>query len=185
MLKKLSSSAFEFISVAVGAVVAVAIIFCFGFRLTTVVGRSMQPTLQEGDKLLTTAMHAEYEYKDIVIVVEPNEQLYEPIIKRVIATEGQWIEVNYEDGLVYVGDTRETMKPLDESYTASLTDRVLSDDNHDYPVQVPEGHYFCMGDNRNHSIDSRSSAVSFVDENYILGKAVVRLVPFGDYNIYD
>ena len=105
-------------------------------------------------------------------------------MKRVIATEGQWVDVRYDEGLVYVGDTKDTMKPLDESYTASLTDVEVSDDLHKYPVQVPENHLFAMGDNRNHSIDSRSSMVGFVDENYVLGKAVFRISPFGNFNIY-
>lgn len=87
-MKKIAVPVFEFASVIVGALVAVVLIFSFGFRLTTVDGRSMEPTLQNTDRLLTTAVESEYEYLDIVVVVEPNA-LDEPIIKRVIATEGQ------------------------------------------------------------------------------------------------
>lgn len=183
MKKKTAEFIFEKASFLVGVIVPVVVIFIFGFRLTTVDGRSMEPTLHGGDRLLTTAFCADFEYKDIIVVVEPNE-LNKPIIKRIIATEGQWIDVRYDEGLVYVGDTKDTMKPLDENYTASLTDEELSEDLHEYPVQVPENHVFAMGDNRNHSIDSRSYRVGFVDENYILGKAVFRIVPFGNFNIY-
>ena len=181
--KKTVNSAFEIMSMVVWAVFVVAIVFTFMFRITTVSGRSMEPTLQNKDRLLVTAYTGEYEYKDIVVVVEPNEKLYEPIIKRVIATEGQWIDVRYDEGLVYVGDSLDNMKPLDETYTLEPTNERPFEDNNVYPLRVPEGHYFCMGDNRNNSTDSRSYRVGFVDENYILGKAVYRLMPFS--GIYD
>ena len=178
-MKKITEGLFELMSVLASAVVAIALIFTLFFRLTTVSGTSMVPTLQNLDRLITTAYTSEFEYKDIVIVVEPNEELYEPIIKRVIATEGQWVNVDYDTGLVYVGDSPETMVALEEDYTASLTTERPWSDRNEYPVQVPENSYFCMGDNRNHSTDSRSYMVGFVDESYILGKAIFRISPFG------
>lgn len=178
-MKKITNGLFELMSIVVSAVVAIALIFTFCFRLTTVSGRSMEPTLHNMDKLITTAYTDSYEYKDIVIVVEPNEELYEPLVKRVIATAGQWVEVNYDDGLVYVGDSPDSMTALDEDYTASLTTERPWADTNEYPVQVPENSYFCMGDNRNHSTDSRAYFVGCVDESYILGKVVFSLSPFG------
>ena len=185
-MKKFAPSVFEFVSVLLSAVIAVSVIFIFGIRLTTVDGRSMNPTLNHGDRLITVSKNGEYSYGDIVVVVQPNEPPYdEPLIKRVIATEGQWVDVRYDEGLVYVGDTPETMVALDEPYTAEPTERRPIEDINEYPIQVPENHYFCMGDNRNHSTDSRSYKVGFVQEGYILGKALWRVIPFGDINIYE
>lgn len=176
MHKKLSVFLFEAISTCVSAVVVIAVIFSLGFRLTSVNGSSMEPTLSDRDKLVVRSAAGEYTYGDIVIVAEPNI-LNEIIVKRVIATEGQWVDVRYDEGIVYVGDTLDTLQPLDEPYTASLTDEFNPEDEHAYPVQVPAASVFVMGDNRNHSTDSRSYRVGFVNENYILGKVYVRLAP--------
>ena len=180
--KKFAGKVFEAMSMVVWAVSVVAIVFTFMFRITTVNGRSMLPTLSHGDRLMVSSFTKEYEYKDIVIVVEPNAELYEPLVKRVIATEGQWVDVNYAEGIVYVGDSPDSMQPLDEPYINEDTSSRPYDDVNEYPIRVPEGQYFCMGDNRNHSTDSRSYKVGCVDENYIFGKVIYRIVPFGAIN---
>lgn len=182
--KKPLSGLFEFISSLGTALIIIVIVFMFVIRPVGVSGSSMVPTLHDGDYLFIETMKHHYSYKDVVIVVQPNS-LNEPIVKRVIATEGQWVYVNYDDGHVYVGNTKDNLIKLDEPYTNELTTNRGYDDKNDYPIQVPEGMLFCMGDNRNHSTDSRSELVGFINEKYVLGKAVFRLIPFGHFNIHE
>ena len=154
--------------------------------LTTMVEMdySMNPTLNNGDKMLVSNVFYKPKAGDIVVFKKDSYDPNKALVKRVIATEGQWVEVDYEEGVVRVGDTKDTMVALEENYIAEpATTRYYTDTN-DYPIQVPANCVFAMGDNRNNSTDSRSSMVGFVDENYVLGKAVFRIVPFGNFNIY-
>ena len=87
MTDKKYNTIFELASTVVSAIVVISVIFIFGFRISSVDGSSMEPTLQDKDKLLVSSLNKDYQYKDIVIVAEPNI-LNEVIVKRVIATEG-------------------------------------------------------------------------------------------------
>lgn len=165
---------FDLCSSLATAIVIIFIVFTFICRPTSVVGTSMVPTLQNGDWLVTMPK-TEYVYGDIVVVTQPNIH-NEPLIKRVIATEGQKVDINFTSGQVFVDNV-----VLDEPYIAELT-HTASDVT--FPLIVPDGKVFVMGDNRNHSSDSRSSGVGFIDTRYILGKAQFRILPFGDFNIY-
>lgn len=166
---------FDLCSSIIAAMVIIFVLFTFVCRPTSVIGDSMLPTLQNGNWLVTTRK-ANYEYGDIVIITQPNIH-NEPLIKRVIATEGQSIDINFTSGQVFV-DGKELDEPYINEITHSSSDVV-------FPVKVPDGCVFVMGDNRNRSSDSRGSGVGFIDTRYILGKAQFRVLPFGAFDIYD
>lgn len=157
--------AYEAVSVVVTAVVIILIIFTFLCRLSGVVGSSMNPTLENGDWTIMGQMGSRYEpkYGDIVVVSQPNA-LNEVLIKRVIATGGQTIDIDFETGAVKVDG-----KVLDEPYIAEPT-YYHFDDGIYFPYRVPEGYVFVMGDNRNNSTDSRSAMVGPIKNEYLLGK---------------
>ena len=175
--KKLYVAAYDLVSVVMSSFIIIAIVFSFVFRLVGVVGGSMNNTLREGDWLLTVTK-SEYVQGDIIVVTQ-DTGVHEPLIKRVIATGGQTISIDYITSTVYVDGVA-----LDEPYVRDdFIEYNLGDCQ--FPYTVPEGYLFCMGDNRNHSTDSRSSLVGPIDERQILGKAVIRILPFGDFDIYD
>jgi signal peptidase I len=175
--KKLYVAAYDLVSVVMSSFIIIAIVFSFVFRLVGVVGGSMNNTLQEGDWLLTVTK-SEYVQGDIIVVTQ-DTGVHEPLIKRVIATGGQTISIDYITSTVYVDGVA-----LDEPYVRDdFIEYNLGDCK--FPYTVPEGYLFCMGDNRNHSTDSRSPIVGPIDERQILGKAVIRILPFGDFDIYD
>lgn len=178
--KKKSSFAFnvyDFISVLMASFIIIAVCFSFLFRLVGVDGESMTNTLQNGDWLITVEKQ-QYERGDIVVITQPN-YFNKPLIKRVIARGGQTVRIDYNTSTVYVDDVA-----LDEPYTRE--DFILPKyDDCDFPYTVPDGFLFCMGDNRNGSTDSRSNLVGPIDERYILGKAVYRIMPFTGGDIYD
>lgn len=168
---------YDVISVVMTSFIIIAVLFTFCFRLVGVVGSSMTNTLQSDDWLITVQKET-YERGDIVVITQPN-YFHEPLIKRVIAKGGQTIDIDYDSSTVYVDGIA-----LDEPYLKD--DYILRNpDDIEFPYTVPEGCVFCMGDNRNGSTDSRSSLLSAFDERYILGKAVIRVLPFGDFDIYD
>lgn len=151
-----------------GAVTVVFLVFALVFRAVGVSGDSMVPTLQDSDWLAIKSINTQFERGDIVVVTQPWERDI-PIIKRVIAKEGDTIYIDLEKHEVFVNG-----ELLDEPYIAEPTSVNY---NAIFPLTVPEGHLFVMGDNRNSSLDSRSGKVGLIDERYVLGKAVYRISP--------
>ena len=149
--------------------VIVFIIFHFIIQVVTVKGESMLPTLEEGDRLIISDLFYTPSYGDIVILSE-NTGLDEALVKRIIATEGQTIDIG-ENGEVLING-----KQIAEPYIAEIIDDSHHGDQ-TYPLTVPEGEVFVMGDNRNHSTYSRFSDVGLVDEDEILGRVLFRLLP--------
>ncbi len=164
---------YEWTQALVGSVLAVVLVFTFLIRLIGVDGHSMVPTLQNGDRLLvlSSLLDHDYEYGDIVVLREESF-LEEPIVKRVIATEGQTVDIDFEAGIVYVDG-----EALDEPY---INEPTYMEEGTEFPLTVPEGCIFVMGDNRNHSSDSRDSRLGTVDTRCVLGKAVFLAFPGAD-----
>ncbi|MDE6833006.1 MAG: signal peptidase I, partial [Ruminococcus sp.] len=176
----------DFIEIAESTFITVFVIimiFTYILHPVNVVGTSMTNTLQDGDRIFMTTVYGSLSYGDIVVInndmayllddenkiIEKNidgSGLKECIIKRVIATGGQTITVD--------SDTKEVIvdgKVLDEPYIKELTN---SSGVFDYPITVPEGYYFCMGDNRNGSSDSRNPDIGPIKKSQIYGKAMLR-----------
>ena len=151
------------------ALITCVVIFSFFIRLIDVRGTSMNPTLNNGDKMLVSGLFYEPKAGDVV-VFKKNE--YDPeraLVKRVIATEGQVINMDFDRGIVYVDGV-----PLEEDYIMELTTNKI-----DFigPQTVPKGCVFVMGDNRNASTDSRKKEIGMVDTRLILGKAYAVVYP--------
>ena len=159
-----------------GAVLVVFLVFALMFRAVGVDGDSMNPTLNDRDWVAVAGSVTEFERGDIVIINQPWRRNV-PIIKRVIATGGDTINIDFEKREVYVNGIK-----LDEPYISEPT--YLSYDI-EFPLTVDEGKLFVMGDNRNDSIDSRSSQIGLIDERYVLGKALIRIYPFDEWKIYE
>ncbi|MFV0497756.1 MAG: signal peptidase I [Candidatus Fimivivens sp.] len=159
---------YEWVESAVFAVVCVVLLFTFIARTSVVSGESMIETLHDGDMLIISRLGLSAEPGDIVVATKPY-YANEPIVKRVIATGGQRVDIDFTEGIVYVNG-----EALDERYTNTPTNRQY---DMDFPLTVPEGYLFLMGDNRNGSLDSRSTDIGLVDERYVLGKAYFRVFP--------
>lgn len=167
---------FDLASSFAAALVILFLVFTFVCRAVNVIGDSMNPTLINGDWLLVTSENS-YERGDIIIITQPNDlQGNEPLVKRIIATQGETIDINFSTGEVFING-----EVLDEPYIKAPTE--LSYDVV-FPFVVPEGCVFAMGDNRNDSIDSRSTRVGAINEDYIMGKAVFRILPLGDFKFF-
>lgn len=159
---------------------AVILVFHFLAQLIVVMGSSMVPTLHGGDLLVALRVHTALKTGDVVIVHKETPVIQETVVKRVIATGGQNVEIDYERNLVYVDGVA-----LEEDYINRT--ELYADDGGDpmlprgdlTALVVPQGSVFVMGDNRNHSTDSRFTyELGFIDEGYVTGKAVLCFFPF-------
>lgn len=176
----------ELIDWAISIVVALAIAFFireFIFTLVRVDGPSMEPTLHHNDTLYVNRLFYTPEVGD-VIIFSPKNSESTPYVKRVIATEGQIVEIygksgnGEKDGKVFVDGVE-----LVEDY---ILDDLVSAGTMEYPFVVPENHVFVLGDNRNNSHDSRQASVGAVSEDSIIGKVIFRILPASDFgSIYE
>lgn len=165
---KMKTEAYDWLTCIVSALLCCVLLYVFAVRIIGVDGHSMNPTLLDGDRLIVSNLFYTPKAGDVIIFRKENFR-QEPLVKRVIATEGQVVDIDFEIGAVKVDG-----KVLNEDYINDLTyDRL----NFVGPVTVPKGHVFAMGDNRNHSADSRDDRIGFIDERYILGRAYFIFLP--------
>lgn len=166
----------EWFETLISAVVVLVLVFSFFFRIIQVDGSSMVPTLHNGDRLIVWGAGYTPERGDVVIV--DGDTVYgKPLVKRVIAKGGDTISIDYSTGEVVVNG-----QLLDEPYLAEPT-RLGYDI--EFPYTVPEGTLFVMGDNRNASLDSRSSQIGCIPETDILGKVLVCFLPLEDMGVVE
>lgn len=174
----LAGALFEYLEIFVYSAIVVVLLFTFCTRLTNVVGPSMEDTLVAGEKLLVSNLFYEPEPGDIIVFHELG-YYNEPIVKRVIATEGQVVDIDFTTWTLTVDG-----EVVEEDYRKLTSGYQLTSDM-TYPLTVPENCLFVMGDNRNHSSDSRSSSIGFVDVRQVLGHVICRLTPFERFGAVD
>ena len=173
-----SGSILEYLHDVVYILALILVLFTFCMRVVIVSGSSMFSTLVDGDYLLliNRPLCGELEQGDIVVASMERFKDGEPIVKRVVATEGQTVDIDFRAGIVYVDGVA-----LEEEYTYTPTH--LSE-GMEFPLVVEEGCLFLMGDNRGDSRDSRAPEIGLVDEREILGQVVFLMMPGTGRNEY-
>lgn len=176
-MKKINGLFYEMVSVLVPAITVIAILFTFCFRMVGVSGDSMDNTLADGDWLLVMPYYGEPDYGDIIISTQENSR-HENIVKRIVAMEGDVVDRAEDGTFIRNGE------PLDE--TGYIINGDVSGNRYgsaQFPLTVPENCVFVLGDNRPISLDSRYADIGFIQEDYLLGKAICRVS--SDWNIYE
>lgn len=177
---KAAKDIFEIVEMFTVCAAVIMILFSFFVHPTVVEGESMENTLLGGDYLLVSDIAYTPQAGDIVVVHNVGLRHYnKPIVKRVIATAGQTVDIDFSTWTLTVDGV-----VIDEPYIKLTTDQQLTSD-WTYPMQIPEGYIFVMGDNRNHSADSRCRDIGLIDERCVVGKAFVRVFPLSRFTVFD
>jgi len=182
---------FDYFELFIFSACAVLILFSFVTRICRVDGPSMLNTLHDGEMLIVSDLAYTPERGDIIVFHQTGDQpgdLNEPIVKRVIATEGEWISVakTFEHTLIVTIYDQNMTNPtvLEEPYANYEFGPGLYTYSNE-PIQVPDGCLFVMGDNRGNSQDSRAKTIGFVDTRRVLGKVICRLTPLDKFGKVD
>ena len=166
---------YDWIQCLSSALIVCVLLFVFVFRVIDVKGTSMVPTLQNQDKMLVSGLFYKPKAGDIVVFKKDEYSPNKALVKRVIATENQKINIDFDKGIVYVDEV-----PIEEDYINDLT---LTKLDFIGPKTVPEGCVFVMGDNRNMSTDSRKNEIGMVDSRLIIGKVYCVLFPLKSFGL--
>lgn len=180
---KVLRNIYDIFEMIVVAAIVTVLVFMFAGRLTVVDGDSMNNTLHNGEVLVVTNFAYTPKQGDIVVFQSPESGIEGAVVKRVIATEGQTVDIDFKNWLVYVDGepiaVDESGNACVEEYVNYLLGPKMAGEGYkQYPYTVPEGKLFLMGDNRNNSNDSRGNDIGPVDSRYIFGKVIFRLQPF-------
>jgi signal peptidase I len=169
---------FDWVEIFAVSIAVVFLLFAYVARIAVVDGGSMLPTLTNGDKVIVRQIFYTPKQGDIVVCQSEKYGMDKPLVKRVIATEGQTVSIDRENWKVYVDG-----EPLDESYVFFETGLMNGWDYNTDTITVKKGHVFVMGDHRNDSLDSRSMRIGQIDERYVIGKVVYRFMPLKNIGI--
>ena len=167
--------AYDWIQSLMAALIVCVCLFIFFVRVIDVSGSSMNPTLYNGDKMIVSDVFYKPKAGDVVVFKSDSYDPNKALVKRIIATGGQEINIDFSTGTVYIDG-----EPIEEEYIAELTRNKL-----DFigPKTVPEGCVFVMGDNRNKSTDSRKKEIGMVDERMIIGRVYCVIFPLEELGI--
>ncbi len=170
---------FDILEMVAWSIFVMLLLFTFAFRICRVEGSSMENTLHENETLLVHNIAYTPKQDDIIVfhLTKPEIHMEKTLVKRVIATGGQTLTIDYDNREIYVdgvlyADSHRILK----NFNGENINQYYATGSHHYVI--PDGKLFVLGDNRNNSNDSRNPAIGFIDEQCVLGKVVLRLQPF-------